>query len=73
MKTRSAGYGGAGSSTNLTQGGVLQPESIEIAKTDHIVCQDCGKDQQYLKYQSKCRHCDKSFQFDNLAKFFLKR
>lgn len=72
IKALSAGYGGAGSPTNLTGGGVLQTESVEGSRSfKYIDCPNCGKEQPYMKYQVKCRSCGKSLPFDTLAKFFL--
>jgi len=74
MKALTAGYGGAGSPTNLTNGGVFQTEFIDTDKSfRYISCDNCGKEQPYLKYQVKCRSCNKSFNFDNLAKFFINK
>ncbi len=71
-KALTAGFGGADAPSNLTGGGVLQTESIDPAKSfKYIDCPSCGKDQPYMKYQVKCRHCGKSIPFDTLAKFFL--
>ena len=71
-KALSAGYGGAGSPTNLTGGGVFQAESVEGSRSfKYIDCPNCGKEQPYMKYQVKCRSCGKSLPFDTLAKFFL--
>ena len=72
IKALSAGYGGAGSPTNLTGGGVFQTESVEGSRSfKYIDCPNCGKEQPYMKYQVKCRSCGKSLPFDTLAKFFL--
>ena len=72
IKALSAGYGGAGSPTDLTGGGVLQAESVEGSRSfKYIDCPNCGKEQPYMKYQVKCRSCGKSLPFDTLAKFFL--
>lgn len=71
-KALTAGYGGAGSPTDLTGGGVFQTESVDPAKTfKYIDCPSCGKEQPYMKYQVKCRSCGKSIPFDTLAKFFI--
>lgn len=75
-KALSAGYGGAGAPSNLTGGGVIQAESLEASEkpdSSHIECSDCGKSQYYMKHQTKCRNCGKSFKFDTLAKYFLKK
>lgn len=71
-KALSAGYGSAGSPTDMTGGSVLQTESVDSGRTfKYIDCPSCGKDQPYTKYQVKCRSCGKSFPFDTLAKFML--
>ena len=73
-KALTAGYGGAGSPTNLTGGGVLQAETLDQGRSfRYIDCPNCGKDQVYMKHQVKCRSCGKSFPFDTLAKFFLSK
>jgi predicted RNA-binding Zn-ribbon protein involved in translation (DUF1610 family) len=73
-KALTAGYGGAGSPTNLTGGGVLQAEILDQGRSfRYIDCPNCGKDQVYMKHQVKCRSCGKSFPFDTLAKFFLSK
>jgi hypothetical protein len=75
-KALSAGYGGAGAPSNLTGGGVIQAESLEASEkpdSSHIECSDCGKSQYYMKHQTKCRNCGKSFKFDTLAKYFLSK
>lgn len=71
VKTLSAGFGGAGSPSSLTGGGVLQSESID--SSPRITCSECHKDQHYFKNQVKCRSCNKSFKFDTLARHFLKK
>lgn len=71
-KALTAGYGGAGSPTDLTGGGVFQTENVEGSRTfRYIDCPSCGKEQPYMKYQVKCRSCGKSLPFDTLAKFFI--
>jgi hypothetical protein len=70
-KALTTGYGGAGSPTSLTGGGVLQTESLDPGP--QITCSDCGKPQHYFKHQVKCRSCSKSFKFDTLADHFLKK
>lgn len=71
-KALTAGYGGAGSPTSLTGGGVFQTESVEGSRTfKYIDCPACGKEQPYMRYQVKCRSCGKSLPFDTLAKFFI--
>lgn len=71
IKTLSAGVG-VGSPTDRTGGQVLQTETID----DHskrIECPSCGHSQWYMSHQVRCRDCGKSFPFDTLAKFFLKK
>ena len=74
VKTLAAGYGGAGAPTNLTGGGVLQTESMAQAKKNdsEIECPECGKAQHYFRYQTRCRHCSKSFPMDTLVNFFTR-
>lgn len=73
-KALKAGYGGAGSPTDRTGGAVLQAEAVDTGKTfKYINCDNCGKEQPYVKYQVKCRGCNKSFNFDTLAKFFINK
>ena len=76
-KALTAGYGGAGSPTNLTGGGVMQTESIQDGrsknKNSYIQCSECGKEQPYTIYQVKCRSCNKHFPFDTLARFFINK
>lgn len=60
QKAMTAGYGGAGSPTALTGGGVFQSESVDGAREAkpigvRIMCPHCGTDQAYLPFQSKCR------------------
>jgi hypothetical protein len=68
-KSLSAGYGGAGSPTSLTGGGVFQSESLE-PRLKFITCDNCGKEQVYGKFQVKCRDCGKAFSMAKLEKFF---
>jgi hypothetical protein len=73
-KALTAGYGGAGSPTNLTGGGVLQAETLDQGRSfRYIDCPNCGKDQVYMAHQTKCRSCNKSFPFDTLARFFVSK
>lgn len=74
-KALTAGYGGAGSPTNLTNGGVLQPESQEkklkstTLKTEgfkYVTCDHCGQEQVHSKYQVKCRECGKPWSLAKL-------
>jgi hypothetical protein len=71
-KALTAGYGGAGAPTNLTQGGVLQSEAVDQGRSfKYITCDGCGKEQVYSKFQVKCRECGGSFAMDKLHKLFL--
>lgn len=76
-KALTAGYGGAGVPTSNVGGGVLQSEALDDGRGikdksfKYIVCDDCGKDQIYSKYQVKCRECGKSFPMEKLHKLFL--
>jgi predicted RNA-binding Zn-ribbon protein involved in translation (DUF1610 family) len=71
-KALTAGYGGAEAPTSRTGGSVLQTESMDQGRSfRYIDCPNCGKEQVYMAYQTKCRSCNKSFPFDTLAKFFL--
>jgi hypothetical protein len=76
-KALTAGYGGAGAPTNLTNGGVIQSESLEDGRGSkdksfkYVTCDNCGKEQIYSKYQVKCRDCGKSFAMEKLHKLFL--
>lgn len=75
-KALMAGYGGAGSPTNLTSGGVFQAESLEdnnkkTNKTDadgfrYVTCDNCGNEQVYMKHQVKCRKCRQNFNLNKL-------
>jgi len=69
VKALTAGFGG-GSPGSLTGGQVIQKESVEPSKIKTIACNDCGDEQVYSKYQTKCRKCGKSFPFSQLVKFF---
>lgn len=70
VKALTSGYDGGAPNTK-TGGAVLQTESIDGNKFKYITCDSCGKEMPYMKYQVKCRHCNKSFNFDNLVKFFI--
>lgn len=69
-----AGFGGAGSPTNLTGGGVIQAESLDDGKKtkksdgefDYISCDNCGHEQVYMGNQVKCRKCRQNFSLDKL-------
>jgi hypothetical protein len=71
VKALSAGVG-VGAPTDRTGGQVLQTESLE-GDGKQIECPSCGKGQHYFRHQVKCRSCGKSFPFDTLAKFFIKK
>jgi hypothetical protein len=69
MKSLTAGYGGAGAPTNATGGAVLQSESLDMGRGfKYISCDDCGEENIYMKHQTKCRKCHKSYPFYKLAK-----
>lgn len=71
-KALTAGYGYAGSPTNLSGGGVMQSESVLGGPTNgtfkYITCDDCGKEQVHHANQVKCRECGKSFSFEKIFK-----
>lgn len=70
IKALTAGYD-SGAPGNKTGGSVLQTESIGGNNGfKYITCDHCGKEMPYLKYQVKCRNCNKSFNMDNLVNFF---
>lgn len=69
-KSLLAGFGGAGSPTDLTGGGVIQSESVEDG-IKYITCPHCGKEQVYQKNQVKCRNCNKGFRMKHLVKFIF--
>jgi len=74
-KALTAGYGGAGSPTGNTGGGVLQSESLDVGNGKgfkYVTCDDCGTEQIYSKFQVKCRDCGKSFPLEKLHKLFLR-
>jgi len=74
VKALTAGYGGAGAPTNLTGGGVMQSEALDLGPKGlrYITCDNCGKEQVYGKFQVKCREpeCGKAFSMNKLEKFF---
>lgn len=87
-KALTAGYGGAGMSTALTGGGVIQSESVESdhkkkkkkkkkklekKEFDYINCDACGKEQIHMRHQVKCRECNKSFSLEKLSKLIKSR
>lgn len=68
-KSLNAGYGGAGAPVDLTGGGVMQSESMNVGKGfKYINCDHCGHEQIFHKYQAKCRNkdCGKSFSLEKL-------
>ncbi len=67
-KALTAGYGGAGSPTENTQGAVLQTESLEGGRKGfkRISCDDCGFDQIMAKDQIKCRKCGTAFSLEKV-------
>jgi ribosomal protein L12E/L44/L45/RPP1/RPP2 len=67
-KALTAGYGGAGSPTAMTGGSVLQSESLNMSPSDlrSVVCDRCGKEQIYAKYQTKCRSCNSPFSLEKI-------
>jgi hypothetical protein len=73
-KALMAGFGGAGAPGNLTGGGVLQTESIDVPKQKankefkFVTCFYCGKDQVYFPNQTRCRGCGKSFDLSTIYK-----
>ena len=77
VKALTAGYGGAGVSTNRTGGSVLQSDTVKKETKDNqfknITCPECGTDQVYMKHQVRCRHegCGKAFSLSTLMKFFV--
>lgn len=73
-KAMTAGYGGAGSPTSLSGGGVLQSESTENSpKFKYVNCDNCGKEQIYAKFQVKCRECGKGMSLEKLYRAMHKK
>lgn len=68
-KAMMAGYGGAGSPTSQTGGGVIQTESLDQGRPGfkYVTCNNCGKDQIYSKHQIRCRECGTGFSFEKLV------
>lgn len=66
-KALTAGYGGAGASTDRTGGSVLQSESLEDG-FKYITCKNCGNEQVYMANQVKCRKCRQSLSFEDLLR-----
>lgn len=73
-KALTAGYGGAAASSNRFGGSVVQTESLDDGRggLKYATCDDCGKEQVYSKFQTKCRNCGKSWSLDKLSKIMLK-
>lgn len=73
-KALMAGYGGAGTPTDLTGGGVFQAESLDSGRTQkaddgefkYINCDNCGHEQVYMNHQVKCRKCHQNFNLSKL-------
>lgn len=72
-KALTAGYGGAGSPGAKTGGAVLQSESLDDGRggMKYISCNQCGKEQVYMKHQVKCRECNQHFPMSDLYKFMV--
>ena len=77
-KALTAGYGGAGTPTSNTGGGVLQSESLDDARGgkavsgfNYLTCNNCGHEQVYMKHQVKCRKCGKHQSLENLYKLMV--
>jgi hypothetical protein len=70
LKALMAGYGGAGTPTSNSGGGVLQAEALDDGRQGfkYVTCDDCGKEQIYSKFQVKCRECGKSWSMNKLHK-----
>lgn len=73
VKALTAGYGGAAAPSGRTGGSVLQSESLDDGrgKLKYISCNQCGKDQVYMKHQVKCRECNQHFPMADLYKFMV--
>jgi ribosomal protein L37E len=67
-KAMTAGYGGGGSPTSLSGGGVMQAESLDQGRPSlkYISCDNCGKEQVHAKHQVKCRECGHGMSFEKL-------
>lgn len=66
-KALSAGYGGSGSPSSMTGGSVIQSESIGNNGFKYTTCDGCGDEQVYMKNQTRCRKCGKSFSLSKLG------
>jgi hypothetical protein len=73
VKALTAGYGGASAPGARTGGSVLQSESLDDGKggLKYISCNQCGKEQVYMKHQVKCRECNQHFPMADLYKFMV--
>ena len=67
-KALTAGYGGAAAPSARIGGAVLQAESLDQGRKglQEIRCQQCGKDNIYMKHQTKCRDCGKAYPLSSL-------
>jgi len=67
-KALTAGYGGASAPLSRVGGAVIQSESLDDGRPGfkYLICDNCGKEQIYAKYQVKCRHCGYSLSFEKL-------
>jgi hypothetical protein len=67
-KALTAGYGGAGAPSAMTGGSVIQSEALNMGPSDlrSAVCDKCGKEQIYAKFQVKCRSCGAPFSLDKI-------
>lgn len=68
---------------DMTGGGVIQSEGLDDGRPkditamkaetsdgiSYITCDDCGKEQAYMKHQVKCRDCSKNFSLNKLEGF----
>lgn len=68
-KALTAGYGGGGSPTMQTGGGVFQTESLHDGrpKFKYVTCEHCGDEQIHSKHQVKCRSCGKPWSLSKLV------
>lgn len=73
-KALMAGYGGAAAPGARFGGAVIQSESLDDGRQKggkgfkYITCDQCGKEQVYAKFQTKCRDCGHSWSLDKLHK-----
>lgn len=74
VKALTAGYGGAGSPTNMTGGSVIQSESLDGARGfKYFTCPQCGKEQIYATHQVKCRDCNKNLSLEQLYDIMVRK